>query len=133
MAQTLLDRIAQPSRRTPPGERGWRRTPGVDPAMRGFYAEDPRRAASAEVDLGLRWRGCDGSTYRAAWIEATGELYSVRHGEPSEGARLSVIARLAREALERRLAGWRAVNASDRRGSYEWLLERVGAARPQVA
>jgi hypothetical protein len=53
---------------------------GADPALRAFYAQDPRRGRSAEIDLGLRWRALDGSTYRAAWIESTRELYTIRRG-----------------------------------------------------
>src|SRR6266498_1009793 len=84
----------------------------LHPALRDFYAEDARRAHSAERDLGLRWRSVDGSTYRAAWVEDTGELYSVRHGSPEDGHRVTVLARLSADALERELAGARFATAS---------------------
>ena len=46
-----------------------------------FYGEDPRRAASREIDVGLWWRErADEPLHRAAWVQATGELYAVRLG-----------------------------------------------------
>jgi hypothetical protein len=106
-----------------------RRTVGVDPALRDFYAEDPTRADSRELDLGLRWRGLDESTYRAAWIAGTGELYAVRHGSPSETSRVSVLARLGPEGLARALDGWREIVDSDEPGTYEWLRARARTAK----
>jgi hypothetical protein len=95
--------------------------------LRAFYAADPRRGGSPELDYGLRWRSAQGTTYRAAWIADTEELYSVRHGGDSD-AEVTVLARLGREGLERALAGWRRICDSDQPGSYEWLLERAAAA-----
>lgn len=99
----------------------------MDAGLRAFYAADPRRGPSAERDFGLRWRNAQGTTYRAAWIADTGELYSVRHSGRA-GAEVTVLAQLRADALERALAGWRAICDSDRPGSYEWLLERVAGA-----
>jgi hypothetical protein len=96
--------------------------------LRAFYAADPRRGPSPERDLGLRWRSVTGATYRAAWIADTRELYSVRNSGRAEDARVTVLARLGGEALERCLAGWRKICDSDEPGSYEWLLERAAAA-----
>jgi hypothetical protein len=134
-------RRAHPLSRTSRRERGRpsRRPQGsfrLNPALNDFYKHDPRRARSRERDLGLRWRARDHSTYRAAWIEDTGELYSVRHGSPTEGARVTVLARLDGGTLDRTLHGWRAVCDSDEPGSYEWLQERaraVDAAGPDLA
>jgi hypothetical protein len=100
----------------------------ADPALNDFYAEDPRRARSRERDLGLRWRARDRSTYRAAWIADTGELYTVRHGSPTETSRVTVLARVASDMLERALDGWREVCDRDEPGTYEWLLARARAA-----
>jgi hypothetical protein len=58
---------------------------GPSPTLETFYASDPRRRESRERDIGLAWRGARGGTYRAAWIEATEELYVIRHGHPGEG------------------------------------------------
>jgi hypothetical protein len=134
-------RRAHPLSRMSRGERGRpsRRPQGsfrLNPALNDFYKRDPRRARSRERDLGLRWRARDHSTYRAAWIEDTGELYSVRHGSPAEGARVTVLARLDGGRLDHALHGWRAVCDSDEPGSYEWLQERaraVDAASPGFA
>jgi hypothetical protein len=93
--------------------------------IRAFYAADPRRARSRERDLGLTWRSAQGTTYRAAWIADTEELYTVRHSGDTERAEVRVVARLGCEALERALAGWRRICASSQPGSYEWLVERA--------
>ena len=54
--------------------------------LASFYAGDARRLSSPELDLGLLWREQrGGSTFRAAWIRDTGELYLVRHGDPDAG------------------------------------------------
>jgi hypothetical protein len=100
----------------------------VDPALNDFYAEDPRRARSRERDLGLRWRGLDKSTYRAAWVADTGELYTVRHGSSTDAGRVTVLARLGADRLERELDGWREVCDSGEPGTYEWLRARAWAA-----
>jgi hypothetical protein len=100
----------------------------MDPGLRSFYAEDPRRAPSPERDLGLRWRSIHGTTYRAAWIADTEELYAVRHSGATEDAEVTVLARIGAAALERALAGWRRICNSDQPGSYEWLVERATSA-----
>jgi hypothetical protein len=100
----------------------------LDASLRSFYAEDRRRALSAERDLGLRWRGRDGVSYRAAWVADTGELYSVRHGDSAADDRLAVLAQVDEEALDRELAGWHEVCDRDAPGTYEWLREHAAAA-----
>jgi hypothetical protein len=128
-ARTVAGASGRPSRRPQGSFR-------LDPALNNFYKHDSRRARSRERDLGLRWRARDDSTYRAAWIADTGELYSVRHGSPTDTARVTVLARLDGQALDRALHGWREVVDSDERGSYEWLQERartVDATNPRAA
>ena len=134
MAQTTPEFGARrdrrkPTRRSRPAAPAPRRTVGVDPALKDFYAEDRTRADSRELDLGLRWRGLDESTYRAAWIADTGELYAVRHGSPSEASRVTVLTRVGPERLERVLDGWREVVDSDEPGTYEWLRARARTAK----
>lgn len=87
-----------------------------------FEAADERRAASPEHDLGLLWRSArEGEpTYRAAWVEATGELIAVRHGTPPDGGRVSVLARMDLDEVQRRLEGWELICGEP--GSYEWLV-----------
>jgi hypothetical protein len=84
-----------------------------------FVAADPRRSASASahVPLGDWWRAVEGSSYRAAWVPETGELYIVNHC----GGRVRVIgAPLGAGELAARLDGWR--NVVGRYASVEWLL-----------
>ena len=100
----------------------------LDASLRSFYSEDPRRAFSSERDLGLHWRARDGLRYRVAYVDATGEIYSVRHGSPRDESRVTVIATVAPDALCSGLAGWHEMCDSDRRGSYEWLCARAVAA-----
>ena len=123
---------SRPTRRPPRARaRRWtrRRASGAMGAgLRAFYAADPRRGPSSERDFGLRWRSAQGTTYRAAWIADTQELYSVRHGGDTEHAEVTVLARLGGEAVDRALAGWHRICDSDQPGSYEWLLERAAGA-----
>jgi len=95
------------------------------PSLETFYAADPRRRESRERDVGVAWRGAGGATYRAAWIEATEELYLVRHGHPVEGG--GTVEVLRRRFRLRELAaafrGYRDVVG--RRGSLSWLRERA--------
>src|SRR5437764_11095346 len=104
------------------------RLPALDASLRSFYSEDRRRATSSERDLGLHWRARDGVSYRAAWVEDTGELYTLRHGDSGAADRLDVLARVDEEALDHELAGWHGVCETDDPGTYEWLRERATAA-----
>ena len=64
-------------------------------SLGAFYGADRRRDASRERDYGLWWRG-DGPhdpTYRAAWIEETGELYVMQYEGTPGGGRVDVLAR----------------------------------------
>ncbi len=105
-----------------------RASDSMDAGMRAFYAADPRRGPSLERDLGVTWKSVHGTTYRAAWIADTQELYAVRHSGEAEDATVTVLARLAPEALDRALAGWRRIAETGLPGSYEWLLERARSA-----
>jgi hypothetical protein len=49
-----------------------------------FYEADPRRRASAELELGTEWRDADGVRYELNYVEDTGELYVLREPEPHE-------------------------------------------------
>ena len=88
-----------------------------------FYAGDERRHRSREIDLGLRWRSAD-ATYRAAWVQETGEVYLFEHLRPSgDGGTVHVLGRrFDAAALLRTFAGWRDV--CGRPDSLTWLLER---------
>lgn len=101
-------------------------------SIKALYA-DPIRRRSRERDLGLRWQAADGTTYRAAWIEETGELYAVEHLRVDRrgkriGGRVRILGRLPAAALDRTLRGWSEICGQV--ASYEWLLGRL---RPSSA
>lgn len=93
------------------------------PSLRALYS-DPRRQRSRERDLGLRWRARDGSTYRAAWIEETEELYAVRHlDRDGHGGGVRILGHVPAERVERALREWPSHCGAD--ASYEWLCWQV--------
>ena len=97
------------------------------PSLEAFYAGDRRRRTSRERDVGLFWRGRGGATYRAAWVQATGELYLLEHGRPHcRGGFVRVLGRYTAGGLERALAGWRDV--CGRPHSLDWLLGQTSSA-----
>ena len=101
-------------------------------SLSAFLRERPQRFESRERDVGTRWRD-RGAIYRAAWIEATGELYVVQLGATERGGgHVELLAAGVRvEDLERAFAGWPA--AQDRGGdSLGWLRDRVRRLRGVV-
>ena len=106
------------------------------PSLNAFYASDERRRRSRERDIGLYWRGRGGASYRAAWVQATGELYLLEHGRPEcRGGRVRLLAdRYSASDVDRVFAGWRDVCGRPR--SLNWLLARAqisSASRPLAA
>ena len=99
-------------------------------SLSAFYASDAHRRTSRERDLGLFWRSRQGPTFRAAWVEATREVYLFQHalGAPGGGTVHLLAPELGAGELDRRLAGWRDVCGSP--GSFEWLLARMGGGDP---
>jgi hypothetical protein len=104
------------------------------PSLGAFYIADRRRATSRERDVGLWWRG-DGThapTYRAAYVQATGELYLMQHEGTPGGGHVEVLGQFASFAeLHRRLSGWEEVCGEP--GSIDWLLARVPRPLADVA
>jgi hypothetical protein len=94
-------------------------------SLSAFYAADPARRNSHERDMGLSWRSARGLFFRAAWVEATGELYLVRRplGRGRGGSVHLLAGTFGRAKLERRLVGWR--EQCGRPRSLEWLLARA--------
>src|SRR6201986_62514 len=79
-------------------------------SLSGFYTDDPRRARSAERDVGLWWReGAEGPLHRAGWVKETGELYLVRLGPPEQGGgEVELLATVVDRARpDDALRGWR--------------------------
>lgn len=102
-------------------------------SLGAFYASDPARRGSRERDVGLFWRARNGSSFRAAWVRDTRELYLFQHALGGRGGgSVHLLAPLLEEAeLERRLAGWQDV--CGREGSLEWLLARMQDMPPDGA
>jgi len=103
-------------------------------ALAGFYAASRERRSSRERDIGLWWRAKKGfPSFRAAWVESTGEVYVVQHGPGPRGGEVSVIGRAPdRRSLERLVRGWREV--CGQAGSLDWLLGRFrGPGSREVA
>ena len=99
-------------------------------SLASFYAADPRRVGSRELDIGLWWRDrADGPLHRAAWVSDTGELYLVRLGPVEEGGgEVEVLAMVTEHVwLESVLEGWRERCGGPR--SLTWLRERVRGHR----
>lgn len=114
-----------------PAERR-RRARAVYPTVAAFYNSERRRLSSSELDFGLWWReGLDGPLRRAAWVNETGELYTVRLGPPDEGGgEVEVLGVFPdRERLERTLAGWRGHCGEP--SSLGWLRGRARTDVPQ--
>src|SRR5919106_1590906 len=94
-------------------------------SLAAFYAADPLRRDSRERDVGLWWRSVHGPTYRAAWVEATGELYLFQHAltGPGSGSVHLLAATMNADEIESKLEGWQ--DECGRPGSLEWLLTRA--------
>jgi hypothetical protein len=94
-------------------------------SLAAFYASDPARRASRERDVGLFWRSRRGTSFRAAWVRDTGELYLFQHAVGGRGGGSVHVLEPAMDEpeLDRRLAGWSDVCGRD--GSLEWLLGRM--------
>jgi hypothetical protein len=121
-----MTRTVDSSRRTQPLPARYR-------SLSNFYAADPRRMRSRELDVGLWWREqAQGPLYRAAWVHDTGELYLVRLGPTVDGGgRVEVLATVSeRERLESMLEGWR--EQCGRPRSLQWLRERAGRLGDRV-
>ena len=114
-----------------------------------FYDADPRRRASAELELGSDWHDALGVRYELSWVEDTGELYAMREPVPAEwatpfggihargshstdereiaGMTVQVIAEVpSRVQLDKILEGWE--RAEPQPDSISWLVSRLGAA-----
>jgi hypothetical protein len=97
------------------------------PSLEAFYAQDGRRRSSRERDVGLFWRGRGGATFRAAWVQATGEVYLLKHGRPDcKGGPVRLLGSYTAREIEEAFAGWRDICGRPR--SLEWLLARTSTA-----
>jgi hypothetical protein len=103
------------------------------PSLEAFYAADRRRRHSRKRDVGLFWRGRGASTFRAAWIQETGEVYLFRHGRPADGGGMVdlVDRRFGLGELHAAIRGYGEV--CGRRDSLAWFLDRVSGRQLAVA
>jgi hypothetical protein len=103
------------------------------PSLNAFYDADRRRLHSRERDVGLIWRGGNGTSFRAAWVQETGEVYLCRHGHPVDGGgTVDVLARrFGLGELHAALSGYQAV--CGRPESLLWFLDRTRTAASVVA
>lgn len=122
--------------------------PGTVPAVdiEEFYDADPRRRASAEIELGTEWRDAQDVRYELSWVQDTGELYVMREPVPGgwadpfggvhvshprdvdegevEGEAVIVLGTVPDQAtLEEVLEGWQ--EAMGRPQGIAWLADRL--------
>ena len=110
-----------------------------------FYEADPRRRASAELELGSEWADKDGVRHELNYVEDTGELYALREPAPhvtedpfgglfvkappgyEKKMTVHIIANIAtKDELHRILEGWQDhMNTPD---GPQWLGDRLRAA-----
>lgn len=74
-----------------------------------FYAEEPARIHSGEVDFGVHWHDAAATiwpTYRLSWVRDTGEFYAECLAGPRRG-QVELLGRvLTRAAADATLEGW---------------------------
>lgn len=102
-------------------------------SLAAFYALNPVRRRSRERDVGLFWRSRRGPSFRAAWVQDTGELYLFQHalGGRGGGSVHLLAGRFDEEAVQERLDGWQ--DHCGAPGSLDWLLDRIASGRPEPA
>jgi hypothetical protein len=103
------------------------------PSLAAFYEADRRRRHSRERDVGLAWRGAAGDTFRAAWVQETGEVYLFRHGHPAHGGgTVDVLARrFGVGELQAALSGYQHVCGQP--ASLDWFLDRTALIHAAAA
>jgi DNA-directed RNA polymerase subunit RPC12/RpoP len=100
-------------------------------SMEDFVRADLDRLASQEIDFGVLWRDGAQGSYRAAWIEDTGELYVVQAGPSSTGGgHVEVLGVTDRAGVEAALEGWQA--RVREHAPIGWIRRRA-AALPRVS
>lgn len=88
-----------------------------------FYAVNPERERSGELDYGVMWTdgGLNFPHYRVSWVESTGEFYAVRLG-PGRGGPVELLGFAEdRAAAEAALEGWAELDAM----RLAWVRSRL--------
>jgi len=113
-----------------------------------FYDADPRRRASAEIELGSEWHDAAHNRYELAWVADTGELYVMLEVAPPEFVdpfgdafpedlpadqlTVAILGTVAtQEEVERILAGW--PEAMNRPDGVAWIARRLEEAGIRAA
>jgi hypothetical protein len=108
-----------------------------------FYEADPARRSSEEFGYGRDWTDPDGGRCEMLWIQATGELYTMREptepiladpfGDtvvPSVPSNLLIVEVLAevktRAEVDQLLEGWETAMTAP--GSLAWVRDRLAKA-----
>ena len=110
-----------------------------------FYEAEPRRRASAELELGSEWLDKDGVRHELNYVEDTGELYVLREPAPhvsedpfgglhvkappgyDHKMTVHVVAHIeTKDELHTILEGWQ--DAMSTPGGAEWLGDRLRSA-----
>lgn len=119
--------------------------------IEAFYEADPRRRASAELEMGTEWRDAYGVLYELSYVEDTGELYVMQEPPPHEWSdpfggvhveafkdadERKMVARVVavidnKDDLHRILDGWPKAMAGEK--GIEWLAGRLRDAGVAVA
>ena len=99
------------------------------PTLDAFYAADFRRRHSRERDVGLLWVDGGQASFRAAWLQGTGEVYLFMYQRvDGSGGTVDVLERrFTLRELQRTFAGYRDV--CGRSGSLLWFLDRAEGLR----
>lgn len=124
-----------------------------------FYDADPRRRASAEIELGSEWTDGAQNRYELSWVADTGEIYVMLEVAPPEFVdpfgdafpediptdqlTVAVLGTVAtQDDVERIFAGW--PDAMSQPDSVSWIARRLedagvrtapleGGSRPQAS
>jgi len=93
-----------------------------------FYAANPERNRSREVDYGVMWTdgGLNFPHYRVSWVESTGEFYAVRLG-PGKGGPVELLGYAEDDqAAEASMSGWAELDAM----RLSWVRSRLPRMTP---
>jgi hypothetical protein len=100
-------------------------------SLEEFFAQRPERRDSPQVEFGIMWR--EGTRkqprYRVAWLEATGELYSLGLSEHEPLCKVELLGQVRnRETLEMALSGWEALPYAET--TLEWVRTQISMKTP---
>jgi hypothetical protein len=112
-----------------------------------FYDADPRRRHSEELEFGADWQE-NGARTQVSWVEATGEIYSMRdplghldsglfgdeyvEPEPDEALGVQILGIITgRDAISAVMSGWDKAMAGGE-NSLTWVRDRIANAATEA-